>query len=80
MVSMRPNKHTREVEKHMAQRPIIIDCDPGVDDAVMLMMALASPALDVRAITTVAGNVPLNLTSRNYRFSPDVPARYCASL
>tara|TARA_R110000787_G_scaffold50916_1_gene120948 strand:- start:3151 stop:4116 length:966 start_codon:yes stop_codon:yes gene_type:complete len=64
---MRPNKHTREVEKHMAQRPIIIDCDPGVDDAVMLMMALASPALDVRAITTVAGNVPLNLTSRNAR-------------
>jgi purine nucleosidase len=33
----------------------------------MLMMALASPALDVRAITTVAGNVPLNLTSRNAR-------------
>ncbi|HPE49093.1 MAG TPA: nucleoside hydrolase [Hyphomonas sp.] len=44
-----------------------MDCDPGVDDAVMLMMALLSPALDVRAITTVAGNVPLNLTSRNAR-------------
>lgn len=51
----------------MVPRPIIIDCDPGVDDAVMLMMALASPALDVRAITTVAGNVPLSLTSRNAR-------------
>ncbi len=47
--------------------PLIIDCDPGVDDAVMLMMALASDALDVRAITTVAGNVPLGLTSRNAR-------------
>ena len=47
--------------------PLIIDCDPGVDDAVMLMMALASQALDVRAITTVAGNVPLELTSRNAR-------------
>ena len=47
--------------------PLIIDCDPGVDDAVMLMMALASDALDVRAITTVAGNVPLALTSRNAR-------------
>jgi purine nucleosidase len=47
--------------------PLIIDCDPGVDDAVMLMMALASDALDVRAITTVAGNVPLSLTSRNAR-------------
>ncbi len=49
------------------RRPLIIDCDPGVDDAVMLMMAFASPALDVRAITTVAGNVPLYLTSRNAR-------------
>ncbi|MEH6809533.1 MAG: nucleoside hydrolase [Hyphomonas oceanitis] len=63
----------------MTARPIIIDCDPGVDDAVMLMMALASPALDVRAITTVAGNVPLRLTSRNARMMcqimdrPDVP-------
>ena len=63
----------------MTARPIIIDCDPGVDDAVMLMMALASPALDLRAITTVAGNVPLRLTSRNARMMcqimdrPDVP-------
>ena len=47
--------------------PLIIDCDPGVDDAVMLMMALASDTLDVRAVTTVAGNVPLALTSRNAR-------------
>ncbi|MEZ5997214.1 MAG: nucleoside hydrolase [Hyphomonas sp.] len=46
---------------------LIIDCDPGVDDAVMLMMALLSPQLDVRAITAVAGNVPLSLTSRNAR-------------
>ncbi len=45
--------------------PVIIDCDPGVDDAVMLMMALASPALEVTAVTTVAGNVPLALTTRN---------------
>ena len=51
----------------MTPRPVIIDCDPGVDDAVMLMMALASDRLDVRAITTVAGNVPLALTSRNAR-------------
>ena len=49
------------------KRPLIIDCDPGVDDAVMLMMALASDAFDVRGITTVAGNVPLSLTSRNAR-------------
>ena len=55
--------------------PLIIDCDPGVDDAVMLMMALASPQLDVRAITTVAGNVPLHLTSRNARMMCDLMGR-----
>lgn len=59
--------------------PLIIDCDPGIDDAVMLMMALGSPRFDVRAITTVAGNVPLRLTSRNARMMcqlmdrPDIP-------
>ena len=50
-----------------APLPLIIDCDPGIDDAVMLMIALMSPKLDVQAITTVAGNVPLRLTSRNAR-------------
>ena len=59
--------------------PLLIDCDPGIDDAIMLMMALGSPSLDVRAITTVAGNVPLRLTSRNARLicerldRPDIP-------
>jgi purine nucleosidase len=51
----------------MAARPVIIDCDPGVDDAIALMVALASPALAVQAIVTVAGNVPLALTQRNAR-------------
>lgn len=46
-------------------RSIIIDTDPGQDDAVALLLALASPELDVIAITTVAGNVPLALTTRN---------------
>lgn len=59
----------------MSKVPLIIDCDPGVDDAVMLMMALASPDLDVRAITTVAGNVPLSLTSRNARMMCDLMGR-----
>ena len=46
--------------------PIIIDCDPGQDDAVALLLALASPeSLEVLGITTVAGNVPLALTSMN---------------
>jgi len=52
----------------MTRRKIIIDCDPGQDDAVMLLLALASPdELDILGITTVAGNVPLNLTQRNAR-------------
>lgn len=47
-------------------RPIIIDTDPGQDDAVALLLALASPEeLEVLGITTVAGNVPLDLTTRN---------------
>lgn len=50
----------------MTARPIIIDTDPGQDDAVALLTALASPDdFDVLAITAVAGNVPLNLTVRN---------------
>lgn len=48
-------------------RPIIIDTDPGQDDAVAILLALASPELDVLGITAVAGNVPLPLTEKNCR-------------
>lgn len=51
----------------MTARSIIIDTDPGHDDAVAILVALASPELAVRGITTVAGNVPLALTTRNAR-------------
>jgi purine nucleosidase len=47
--------------------PIIIDTDPGQDDAVAILLALASPELDVLGITAVAGNVPLALTEVNAR-------------
>src|SRR4051812_49705183 len=47
--------------------PIILDCDPGHDDAVALMLAAASDAIDLRAITTVAGNCPLDLATLNGR-------------
>lgn len=47
------------------KKPVIIDCDPGIDDAVAIFMALASDELDVRAITPVAGNQTLEKTSRN---------------
>ena len=57
-------------------RKIIIDCDPGQDDAVALFLALASPAeLDLLGITTVAGNVPLQLTQRNARQMCDIAGR-----
>jgi purine nucleosidase len=46
---------------------IIIDTDPGQDDAVAILLALASPELEVLGITAVAGNVPLKLTEKNAR-------------
>ncbi len=51
----------------MDSKPLIIDCDPGKDDAVALLLAFASPELDLKAITTVAGNVPLAKTAANAR-------------
>jgi len=57
-------------------RPIIIDCDPGQDDAVALFLAMSSPdELDILGITTVAGNVPLALTERNARMMCDIAGR-----
>lgn len=52
----------------MDKHRIILDCDPGVDDALALMLALASPeSVEVAGITTVAGNVPLEDVTRNAR-------------
>ncbi len=45
--------------------PVILDVDPGRDDAVAIMVACGSPELDVRAVTTVARNVPLKKTTAN---------------
>ena len=63
----------------MPARKIIIDTDPGQDDALAILLALGSPELDVLGITTVAGNVPLQHTTRNALLvcelagRPDVP-------
>lgn len=62
----------------MSKRPIIIDTDPGIDDALALAIALFSEELDVRLITTVAGNVSLeNVTLNTLRllnfYGKDVP-------
>ena len=60
----------------MPARPIIIDCDPGQDDAVALFLAMSSPdELEILGITAVAGNVPLHLTERNARVMCDVAGR-----
>ncbi|WP_372425997.1 nucleoside hydrolase [Salinarimonas chemoclinalis] len=48
-------------------RAIIIDTDPGQDDAIAILLALASPELEVLGVCAVAGNVPLALTSVNVR-------------
>ena len=60
----------------MAKRQIIIDCDPGQDDAICLLLAMSSPDdLDILGVTTVAGNVPLDLTERNARQMCDIAGR-----
>ncbi len=57
-------------------RKIVIDCDPGQDDAVALFLAFASSdELELLGITTVGGNVPLSLTSRNARLMCDIAGR-----
>ena len=60
-------------------RPLVHDCDPGIDDAVALLLALHSPELSVQAVTTTHGNVPLSATTRNgldllaFAGRPEVP-------
>ncbi len=56
-----------QTQKPSSSNPsrVIIDTDPGVDDALALLLALRSPELKIEALTPVAGNVPLNLTLPN---------------
>ena len=49
----------------MKKIPVIIDCDPGHDDAIALLWALASPSLEVKAVTTVAGNQSIEKVTDN---------------
>ncbi len=58
------------MENLMRPRPatvnrVIIDCDPGIDDALALFLACASPEIELLAVTTVAGNRPVETTSQN---------------
>ncbi|MCJ8355544.1 nucleoside hydrolase, partial [Novacetimonas hansenii] len=54
---------------------IIIDTDPGQDDALTILLALASPEIDLLGITTVAGNVPLTRTTENALKTLDLAGR-----
>jgi inosine-uridine nucleoside N-ribohydrolase len=45
--------------------PVVVDCDPGIDDALALALVAASPEFDLRAVTTVRGNVTAELATRN---------------
>ncbi|MCT4701843.1 ribonucleoside hydrolase RihC [Enterobacteriaceae bacterium H20N1] len=49
----------------MSRTPVILDTDPGIDDAVAIAAALFAPQLDLKLITTVAGNVSVEKTTRN---------------
>ena len=49
----------------MNATPVLLDCDPGHDDAIALLLALASPDLELRGVTTVAGNQTLEKTTAN---------------
>ncbi len=60
----------------MAPRSVIIDCDPGQDDAVALLFAYGSPdELEILGVTAVAGNVPLALTEANARRVTELAGR-----
>ena len=59
----------------MTRQALIIDCDPGVDDAVALMLAFGAEALDLLAVTTVGGNVPVEKTARNARMLRQIAGR-----
>ena len=63
----------------MTPTPIILDCDPGHDDAIAILLALASPEIELVAVTTVSGNQTLDKTTNNalrvleFAGRPDVP-------
>lgn len=59
----------------MNRQSLIIDCDPGVDDAVGLMLAFGASELELLAITAVGGNVPVEKTARNARMLRQIAGR-----
>ena len=60
----------------MTKRKVIIDTDCGSDDAVAIAMALRDPSVEVLFFTTVAGNVPVDLATRNTLISIEASETY----
>jgi hypothetical protein len=73
-----PGRHDAVTDPHAKEGgapmavPIIIDCDPGHDDVVAIWLAAGHPDIDLRAITTVAGNGNLEHTTLNARVATTV--------
>lgn len=59
----------------VTRQSLIIDCDPGVDDAVALMLAFGSDVFELLAVTAVGGNVPVVKTARNARILRQIAGR-----
>ena len=49
----------------MQKRKVIIDCDPGIDDSLAILLAINSPELEVLGLTIASGNVPAKLGAKN---------------
>jgi purine nucleosidase len=70
-----PVRATRFKPDRVTRQALIIDCDPGVDDAVALMLAFGSEAFELLAVTAVGGNVPVVKTARNARILRQIAGR-----
>lgn len=76
---MRHYRTTSAARTELMPKKIILDCDPGIDDAMAIAYAVGSPDIELTGITTVAGNVGLDKTTANalrlreFLRAPDVP-------
>lgn len=65
----------RRLPDSVTRQSLIIDCDPGVDDAVALMLAFGADAFELLAVTATGGNVPVEKTARNARMLRQIAGR-----
>lgn len=70
-----PGGAARGSDARVNRQSLIIDCDPGVDDAVALMLAFGAEEFELLAVTTVGGNVPVEKTARNARMLRQIAGR-----